>query len=259
MNTLTKLLVLISMGSLVACGGGGGEAGDPPNQPPTNQAPPPAALSNATSYTQFLDQVMSRHFNVATMDRLRTYDNDYMSFPDTMMLLDTNGRRPIGRTTIGEIDDWEISVAPGQGFANEHPIQTATMRLTPTGNPRILGYEAFDFFTGLSGEGEAKVYWGIKNIDYTRSPHMPIVLVIEQIVKNKGVAQYRGISIIEGYLLAPLTPSSLPALGIRANYTVYAVEAFNNGATGELTRHRICLKRGGFIGSAYQPSGNWCN
>ncbi len=222
-------------------------------------APDPPALSDAGSYSSFVNEVMPFYFNAATVERFRQYDHDFPDYPETMQLIDPNGRRPIGPVQFGEIEEWGISVAPGQGFTPQHPDMSATMRLVGTGNPRTSNYSSIDLVTGLTGEGEAKLYWGIKNINPAQSPHLPISMVFEQIVKHEGVPQYRAIGIIEGVLLTPLTPGVSPSVGIRAGYALYAVEAFNGGLTGQLLNHRICLAKAGFIGAGYQPSGNWCN
>ena len=263
MNTKTNIRVtracvtLAFVLSLITAGcGGGGEGGDS-SAPP---APPPVSLSGATSFSGFVNQELPRYFNASTVDRLRTYDNDFSAFSDTTMLLGPNGESPLFYSISGLVPGFSVAAAPGQGIENEWPTYNALIELTATGNPRIFAYQARDLTNGLVGEGEARLYWGIKNIDYTQSPNVPIVFLFEQIVRQNGIPLYRAIGIIEGFLLTPVTPTPTgnPLVGIRGRYGLFVVEAFNGGATGNLLDYRVCLEKGGWSQAGYQPEGDWC-
>lgn len=252
---------------LSACGSGGDDSagagsGNNGDTGGVSQSPI-VSLSGAVTYSQMVDQILPKYFNTTTIDRLKQYDADFLSYPETTALLMSDGSRPFGIETVGEKDSWTNYVAPGQGYANTWPDQSnAEITFTGTASPRVMDYSAIDSTNGLVGEGEAKLYWGIKNVNVAQSPHVPIVIIIEQIVRNNGTPLYRAISIFEGVLLMPITPavgtSIGAAKGIRAQYTLFAVEAFNGGSTGQLISYRACLFHVGFVSAGYQPSGNWC-
>ncbi|MCA9423123.1 MAG: DUF4214 domain-containing protein [Nitrospira sp.] len=218
-------------------------------------------LSSAGTFSSFVTTVLSKYFDNAMIQRLLAYDHTFTDFADTRAFLDKNGNTAF--TTLSELESgkaayWSAGYRPGRGYADADswPNINDELKFLATGNPRIFRFESKDFATNQTREGESNLYWGIQDAFSKNS--MPIVLIIESIIKKGGIPQYRSIEIIEGLLtMKPGEPESEQM--ITGNYEMYSVEAFNGGKTGRLLFYEICLYRFGFdIGDSLYNSRTFC-
>jgi hypothetical protein len=234
---LLYMLAIVTTNLLILSGCGGGGGGSSAANGPGGGTTTPT-ISNAPSFEDFVDKELPKYFDDVSVEKAKDYDHDFSDFPDTIAQQDTNGNRPFFAP-----DEWF------SGSKAQWPARNARQNFSATENPRIFGVEAVDLNNGLTGEDDSKLYWGIRNIDYTLSdkPWVPILIMIESIVKRDGTALYRSIQFIEGFFLVDSTDPGAKKF-IRGNYELWVVEYLNDtGTPGLKIAYDMCLESEGIV------------
>ena len=200
------------------------------------------AITSATTFDEYLAQLQTyndRGLNTVSASEIAGYfsynnqlsdflnDSSVKSISNSMDGVYHNFVQPGEVNSIGQpyVDIWP-------SFPNGEftliPVNPSYSRIT----------NARDLTNGLTLEGDFKLFFGVKETEFfgTSSQRVPILILLEGVVKSGGVPLARVLNSYESYLYESDIPSGPAYNGdpghlFAGTYTQYVIEAFDNSVS----------------------------